>query len=76
MLAALAKLHGFDFEYRPKNSNRVGSIKPDAIDWKNRVIVEVYSRVGRLKGAQPTTVKADILKLLFIERLLGVLLRR
>jgi hypothetical protein len=71
MLATLAKLHGFTFDRRPKNSALLGALKPDAIDWKKRVIVEVYARVGRLKGAQPNKVKGDILKLLFMERLLG-----
>lgn len=71
MLATLAKLHGLNFDRRPKNAALLGGLKPDAIDWNKRVIVEVYARVGRLKGAQPSKVKGDILKLLFIERLLG-----
>jgi len=71
MLAALAKLYGLDFERRPTDSARLGKLKPDAIDWKKRVLVEVYARVGPLKGAQPNKIKGDMLKLLFVERLLG-----
>lgn len=71
MLAALAKLHGFDFEYRPKQHGLLRGIQPDGIDWKKRVLVEVYARIGKLKGAQPGKIKGDILKMLLIERLLG-----
>lgn len=46
-------------------------VQPDGIDPKNKVIVEAYARVGELKGAQLHKVKADILKLAFIEKKLG-----
>ena len=46
-------------------------VKPDGIDPFQKVVVEVYARVGALKGAQLHKVKGDLLKLAFIERKLG-----
>ena len=48
------------------------SVKPDAIDPVNKVIVEAYARIGAAKGAQQHKIKGDILKLALIERKLGV----
>jgi len=48
------------------------NVKPDAIDLINKVIVEVYARVGEVKGAQLHKIKGDILKLALIEKKLGV----
>lgn len=36
-----------------------------------KVVVEIYARIGDLKGAQLHKVRADILKLAFIEKRLG-----
>ena len=47
------------------------SVKPDAIDPVNKVIVEAYARIGAVKGAQQHKIKGDILKLALIERKLG-----
>ena len=44
------------------------NVQPDAIDIMNKTIVEVYARIGKLKGAQFHKVKGDILKLIFIEK--------
>ena len=44
---------------------------PDGINQQKKVMVEVYAHIGRLKGAQLHKVKADILKLAYIERKLG-----
>jgi hypothetical protein len=68
MLADLARARGFDFAVRPAAAKRLVGLKPDAVDWTKRVLVEAYARVGRLKGAQPHKVKGDILKLLLLER--------
>jgi hypothetical protein len=46
-------------------------VQPDGIDPENKVVVEVYARIGKLRGAQFHKVKADILKLAFIEKKLG-----
>ena len=46
-------------------------VKPDAVDYNNRVLVEVYAHIGKLKGAQLHKVKGDILKLILIEKKLG-----
>jgi len=46
-------------------------VQPDGIDPENKVVVEAYAHIGKLKGAQLHKVKADILKLAFIEKKLG-----
>jgi hypothetical protein len=46
-------------------------VQPDGIDPEKQVVVEAYARVGELKGAQLHKVKADILKLAYIEKRLG-----
>ena len=45
--------------------------RPDGINQQMKVVVEVYAHIGRLKGAQLHKVKADILKLTYIEHKLG-----
>lgn len=47
------------------------AVKPDAIDLANKIVVEVYARVGEIKGAQLYKIKGDILKLALIEKRLG-----
>lgn len=64
-IAARLNLH-FDPAYRLA----IG-VQPDGIDPEKKVIVEVYAHVGRLKGAQLHKVKADLLKLTYIEAMLG-----
>jgi hypothetical protein len=51
-------------------------VQPDGIDPVNKVVVEAYARVGELKGAQLHKVKADILKLVYIEKKLGASWRK
>ena len=46
-------------------------VKPDGVDTSKKVIVEVYARVGELKGAQLHKVKADLLKLVYLGDRLG-----
>ncbi|WP_100916039.1 hypothetical protein [Pseudoalteromonas spongiae] len=46
-------------------------VKPDAVDLNNKIVVEVYARLGELKGAQLHKVKGDILKLVLIDTKLG-----
>lgn len=68
MLAALAKRLSLEFD---QGFDLGLGVKPDAIDPRNRVVVEVYARVGPLKGAQLHKVKGDILKLAYIDNKLG-----
>jgi len=70
ILQALALKRDFTFCDDNKLPIDLG-VKPDAIDMKNKVVVEVYARVGELKGAQLHKVKGDILKLLLIQEHLG-----
>jgi len=70
MLASLQDKLGFKFEPNSELPIDVG-VKPDAIDPINKVVVEVYARVGEVKGAQLNKIKGDILKLALIEKRLG-----
>jgi len=70
MLASLQDKLGFKFEPSAELPIDVG-VKPDAIDPINKVVVEVYARVGEVKGAQLHKIKGDILKLALIEKRLG-----
>lgn len=46
-------------------------VQPDAIDLLNKTVVEVYARVGAVKGAQCHKIKGDVLKLALIGTELG-----
>jgi hypothetical protein len=48
------------------------AVKPDAVSSPNKIVVEVYARIGAVKGAQLHKIKGDILKLAFIGQRLGV----
>jgi hypothetical protein len=71
MLTALARRLKLDIIRKDDRVGELKGLKPDAVDWTKRVIVEVYARIGKLKGAQPHKVKGDILKLVYLERILG-----
>ena len=71
MLARLSEQHGLNLADADGGRAMLKGIKPDGVDWSQRVLVEAYARVGELKGAQPHKVKGDILKLVYLERLLG-----
>jgi hypothetical protein len=47
------------------------SVKPDGIDPERKIIVEVFSRIGKLKPAQAHKVRADLFKLAYLRKLLG-----
>lgn len=51
-------------------------VQPDAIDPVTKIIVEVYARVGPVKGAQLHKIKGDVLKLAFIGQQAGSEWRR
>ena len=46
-------------------------VQPDAIDPVKKIIVEVYARVGPVKGAQLHKIKGDVLKLALIGQQAG-----
>ncbi|WP_156000859.1 hypothetical protein [Thioalkalivibrio sp. ALJT] len=58
----------FDPAARLPISSRV---QPDAIDPVKKIIVEVYARVGPVKGAQLHKIKGDVLKLALIGQQAG-----
>lgn len=70
MIASLQSLLGCDFDKNAKLPINVG-VNPDAIDPINKIVVEVYARVGEVRGAQLHKIKGDILKLALIEKRLG-----
>ncbi len=47
------------------------SVQVDGLNEKKKVICEIYSRIGKLKGSQPDKVASDFLKMLLIEETLG-----
>lgn len=51
-------------------------VQPDAVDPDKKIIVEVYARVGPVKGAQLHKIKGDVLKLAFIGLQAGLQWRR
>lgn len=70
MLASLQKELSCDFKPNFELPIDV-MVKPDAIDPVNKIVVEVYARIGKVKGAQLNKIKGDILKLALIEKRLG-----
>jgi hypothetical protein len=58
----------FDLAARLPIASRV---QPDAIDPVKKIIVEVYARVGPVKGAQLHKIKGDVLKLALIGQQAG-----
>ena len=50
--------------------------RPDAIDPAKKIIVEVYARVGPVKGGQLHKIKGDVLKLALIGQQAGSEWRR
>jgi hypothetical protein len=68
ILGAIAERFGLVFDQHA--SLGIG-VEPDGIDVGGKVVVEIYARVGALKGAQLHKVKGDLLKLAFIEKRLG-----
>lgn len=51
-------------------------VQPDAVDPAKKIIVEVYARVGLVKGAQLHKIKGDVLKLALIGQQAGSKWRR
>ncbi len=70
MLSALERELGADFSALPTIDGHP-YLRPDAIDFDKKIVVEAFARVGKLKPAQCDKVKGDVLKLIYITRLLG-----
>jgi hypothetical protein len=70
MLRLLETTLGLQFDSNATLPIDVG-VQPDAIDVKNKTVVEAYARIGAVKGAQLHKIKGDILKLALIGRRLG-----
>lgn len=51
--------------------NNKSSIQIDGFSAKNRILCEVYSHIGPLRGGQPDKIAADILKLNLAEKRKG-----
>lgn len=59
-----------EWKFDPTFDFEIG-VKPDGIDPNKKVVVEVYAHMGAVKGAQRQKIKADILKLAYIEKMKG-----
>ncbi len=47
------------------------AVQLDGLNCDQRVLCEIYCRIGKLKGSQPDKVASDMLKLVMVERALG-----
>lgn len=47
------------------------SVQMDGINEENKVLCEIYARIGKLKGSQPDKIASDFLKMFLVERSLG-----
>ncbi len=52
----------------PVNSADGIYIKPDFYSEKRRIIGEIHTHAGRLKGAQPKKIAGDILKMMLLDK--------
>ena len=70
--------HEYGLSLKPRKLDLGGGVcvELDGFDEENRVLCEIYARVGRLKGAQPNKLAADILKMELIERKLTMNFRK
>lgn len=71
VLELLNKERGYSLAGNALSVGDGAVVRVDGIDRGRRVLCEVYSRIGRLKGAQPHKVASDMLKLALAERELG-----
>ncbi|OPX38411.1 MAG: hypothetical protein B1H13_11395 [Desulfobacteraceae bacterium 4484_190.3] len=70
ILASLEKVLGCSFNADAVLPVDIG-VRPDAVDLENKIVVEVYARVGEVKGGQLHKIKGDVLKLALIDKRLG-----
>ncbi len=70
-LTFLAMKHGWVLDPVTTRLRNGASVNIDGADLKARILCEVYSHMGRLKGGQPGKIAKDILKLVAVERTLG-----
>ena len=70
ILVVLERVLGVAFDDPARLPADLG-VRPDAVAAEGKIVVEVYARVGPLRGAQYHKVKGDILKLALIGARLG-----
>ncbi|WP_417746716.1 hypothetical protein [Rosistilla oblonga] len=75
VLAALETQLSIRFDEGYVTEVNVG-VRPDAVNLKEMIVVEVYARIGRVKGAQLHKIKGDILKLALVGNRLGAKWRK
>ncbi|MEJ7630697.1 MAG: hypothetical protein WKF54_14005 [Nocardioidaceae bacterium] len=70
IVAAVAAARGIHLIWKPGKITLAGGvyIEVDAATADESVVVEVYARQGKLKGAQPKKIAQDILKLALLKR--------
>lgn len=45
-----------------------GAVQLDGYDVENKVVCEIYARIGKLKGSQPDKLASDFMKMLLVEK--------
>ena len=76
MLLALGAALGITLVPGHFDAENGSSIQVDGVSQDPLVLCEAYARHGALKGSQPDKVMADALKLLYVEKLLAVPVRK
>ena len=71
ILAALNKAEGFRLQSARLTLPSGCSVQLDGFDGDNKVICEIYARIGKLKGSQPDKLASDFLKMQLAEKELG-----
>lgn len=68
MLKELGNKLGVKLQSKKLQLPTGNTVQIDGLNEKNKVLCEIYARIGKLKGSQPDKVASDFLKMLFVEK--------
>lgn len=68
MLKELSNKLGMKLQSKKLQLPTGNTVQIDGLNEKNKVLCEIYARIGKLKGSQPDKVASDFLKMLFVEK--------
>lgn len=71
MLQELSKKLGVELQSKKLQLPTGNAVQIDGLNEENKVLCEIYARIGKLKGSQPDKVASDFLKMLFVEKTFG-----
>lgn len=71
MLKELSSKLGVELHSQKLELPTGNTVQIDGLNKQNKVLCELYARIGKLKGSQPDKVASDFLKMLFIEKAFG-----